>query len=201
LDECNLAVTWTQATFERATIKYVSVVSRSVFKEAKPAVSLRQLQDVDLMDERFRFFVNGNQPKNLFRWQTARLHGPLRTLVVVLGNLRGGEETWRSLLGNLIDVNHAHLALMLGSQSRTSAQHSSLLDRAEYVWEHAEYGQDWSALFDELIGPHWRSVANNNIGTGLFAPRPKDTTGTGLVEFGLKELARRKIKELNLTTL
>ena len=37
-----------------------------------------------------------------------------RTLVVLLGNARGGEETWESLYTNLLDPQSADLALAFG---------------------------------------------------------------------------------------
>jgi len=42
----------------------------------------------------------------------------------------------------------------------------------------------------------WREVASNSVGLGTFAPRPADPEGSGLIVFGLKELARREIAKL-----
>ena len=41
-----------------------------------------------------------------------------RTLVVLLGNARGGEETWGSLYANLLDPQSADLALAFGDTAQ-----------------------------------------------------------------------------------
>ena len=41
-----------------------------------------------------------------------------RTLVVLLGNARGGEETWESLYTNLLDPQSADLALAFGDTAQ-----------------------------------------------------------------------------------
>ena len=82
------------------------------------------------------------------------------SLVIILGNLRGGEEAWKSLYKNVLDVNTADLALILGPANSTSNYHypnSSLYTRAKYVWNFHEY-DDWADAIDLINGTSWRET-------------------------------------------
>ena len=41
-------------------------------------------------------------------------------LVIVIGTIRGGEFAWQSAIQNLLDINHADLALFVGVNDSTS---------------------------------------------------------------------------------
>ena len=72
----------------------------------------------------------------------------LRTLVVVIGSARGGEETWRSMYTGLLVPFNADLAVHLG----TPAPHAvapSLYRRAKYVWGMPEYA-NWREYYESL---------------------------------------------------
>lgn len=82
------------------------------------------------------------------------------SLVIIMGNLRGGEEAWKSLYKNVLDVNTADLALILGPANSTSNYHypnSSLYKRAKYVWNFQEYN-DWADAIDLINGTSWRET-------------------------------------------
>lgn len=82
------------------------------------------------------------------------------TIVFILGNLRGGEETWSSMYEHLLDVNCADLGLIIGKQqsnnttSRSSSS-SSLYQRAKIILEFPEY-DEWADAID-LLNTNWRT--------------------------------------------
>ena len=78
-----------------------------------------------------------------------------KSLVVVLGELRGGEETWETLCTNVLDINLADLAVF--TTDSASYQNNPLLARAKYVWRHTEY-KDWADAIDTVNGTDWRST-------------------------------------------
>jgi hypothetical protein len=71
-----------------------------------------------------------------------------KTLVVLMGSLRGGEETWSTLTEHVLDANHADLALLVSHAStRDIYQNASLFHRAKYHWTFPEY-TDWADAID-----------------------------------------------------
>jgi hypothetical protein len=78
-----------------------------------------------------------------------------KTLVVLIGNLRGGEIAWATLKEHVLDVNHADLALLLGNDTRQVYKNASLFDRAKYTWQFPEY-EDWADAIDLINGTSWR---------------------------------------------
>ena len=86
-------------------------------------------------------------------------HNANRSLVIIMGNLRGGEKAWQTLYTNVLDENNADLALMIGEESTNSTQttypNSTLYSRARYVWTFPEYG-DWADAVDLINGTAWR---------------------------------------------
>ena len=79
-----------------------------------------------------------------------------KSLVIVLGELRGGEETWKTLCTNVLDVNDADLAVFT-TDSASYPEDNPLLARATYVWRHPEY-EDWADAIDTINGTRWRST-------------------------------------------
>jgi hypothetical protein len=71
----------------------------------------------------------------------------IKTLVVLLGSARGGEETWSSLYKYLLNPLSADLALLFGKSNNKT---SSLYQKAKYVWEIDEY-EDWWELFKKIF--------------------------------------------------
>jgi hypothetical protein len=79
-----------------------------------------------------------------------------KTLVILIGTLRCGEPAWQTLYQNVLDVNSADLALMLGD-SIPQYQNASLLRRAKYTWRFQEY-DDWADALDLINGTAWRDT-------------------------------------------
>mmetsp|Transcript_6743 Transcript_6743/g.9792 ORF Transcript_6743/g.9792 Transcript_6743/m.9792 type:complete len:882 (+) Transcript_6743:72-2717(+) len=136
-----------------------------------------------------------------------------KTLVIIMGTLRGGEATWSSMYKNLLEPNSADLALLV--PKKTSRSSSSLFDNAKYVWEHEEY-EDWGVAIDKYIAGSdqrgWRNIARRqkppdfynktskryNKTTGLFGGTKEDPNGSGAVIFLLRVFLQNKIKRLRL---
>lgn len=82
------------------------------------------------------------------------------SLVILLGNLRGGEQAWKSLYKHVLDVNSADLALIIGQANTTTNSlypNSSLYTRAKYNWTFREYN-DWADAIDLINGTAWRET-------------------------------------------
>ena len=127
---------------------------------------------------------------------------PNRTMVILLGNLRGGEMVWNSLYQNVLDPNMADLALMIGD-TRDSYRNASLLYRAKYIWRFPEY-DDWADAIDLINGSRWRSIIvpkmtkrQNSSGMlgGAFG-HPSSGAIQNMAKFWLMEL----IQKLQLTS-
>lgn len=87
------------------------------------------------------------------------------SLVIIMGNLRGGEQAWQSLYKNVLDVNSGDLALIIGEEQRQHNKqeeaagdeqllsypyNSSLYKRAKYIWTFPEY-EDWADAIDLIF--------------------------------------------------
>lgn len=74
--------------------------------------------------ERFADKTAASFPFDLFEVQQNR------TLVIIMGNIRGGERAWESLYKNVLDLNSADLALVVGEmapKNRTSSMYARAL--------------------------------------------------------------------------
>lgn len=147
-----------------------------------------------------------------------------RTLVIIMGNLRGGETAWRTLYKNVLDVNNADLALMIGKVSiPTNSTHvdddndvhnttaasidnsrtSSMYRRAKYVFEFDEY-EDWGDAVDLINGTSWRQrvapmlYRKSSILGGVKLYRWE---GSGAVIFMIRWFLSNTIRQHNLTAL
>ncbi len=108
-----------------------------------------------------------------------------RTLVILNGSPRGGEEAWNSMYIQVLDMNHADLALAFGESSN---KNSSLYSRAKYIWEFPEY-EEWGTALDQ-IGTGWRRWANiSNIMGGV-----KDTKGSGAIIMYIRWFVKRQLQ-------
>ena len=79
-----------------------------------------------------------------------------KTLVIIMGNVRGGEDGWQSLYKHVLDNNSADLALIVGETPK-KYQNSSLFDRARYHWSFEEF-DDWADAMDLVNGTEWRKT-------------------------------------------
>ena len=80
-----------------------------------------------------------------------------RSLVILTGELRSGEQAWTSLYRNLLDPNSADLALMIENPLKSLYPNSTLLDRAKYKWFFEDY-KDWGDAVDLINGTSWRAT-------------------------------------------
>lgn len=72
------------------------------------------------------------------------------SLVIIMGNLRCGEQAWDTLYKHVLDVNAADLALIIGEEGSNTNKTiqptylgSSIRQRAKYIWKFPEY-DDWA---------------------------------------------------------
>ena len=131
---------------------------------------------------------------------------PIKTLVILFGNLRCGELAWESLYRNVLDYNnnndssHNHnnqtsrfphqldLALAIGDPVVSAYPNASLLSRAKFVFTFPEQGDDWSAAL-RLIDPDWQEriaplLANTSILLGGIPYR--HWHGSGAISFWIR---------------
>jgi hypothetical protein len=108
----------------------------------------------------------------------------MKTIVVLIGNARGGETTWGTLYKNLLDVYEADLALCFGQSEN---KQSSLYQRANYIWEIPEY-KDWREYYKNLDG-FWEKSFMLGEKTGL-AGGLGDICGSGAVIFAFRHFLK-----------
>jgi hypothetical protein len=114
-----------------------------------------------------------------------------KTLVVIIGSLRGGEAAWQSLYRHVLDVNQADLALMIGNATRST---SSLYARAKHVWEFPEYS-DWADAIDTIAGPSWRTELKVNPAGGVLGG-VQGHSGSGAIIFMARYWLLQRIRHL-----
>lgn len=127
-----------------------------------------------------------------------------QTLVIVMGNLRGGELAWESMYKNLLDVNSADLALVIGSVvandngTNTNNNQASLYKRAKYLYEFPEY-DDWADAVDLIDGSTgWREtlLKYTNPNHGLLGG-VKGHKGSGAIIFMSRWFVKKAYEENN----
>lgn len=123
-----------------------------------------------------------------------------RTLVIVLGSLRGGEAAWRSLQDNVLDVNDADLAVMTQEPIPARYQNSSLHRRAKYWWTVKTY-DDWMDAMDLVNNSSdWREVMLNNYagGKNIMMGGIMGVRASAAIVFMFRWFLAEKLKELEL---
>lgn len=118
---------------------------------------------------------------------------PNRTLVILFGNIRGGEATWHTMYKHLLDVNNADLALCIGE---TTDRNSSLLQRASYVWEYEEK-DDWGEYLDTIGG----DGSYRDIAEVLQLGGVSGVAGAGGIQWFLKHEIWSNIQKHQLDTV
>lgn len=92
-----------------------------------------------------------------------------KTLVIILGSIQGGKNAWKSLLRNVLDVNQADLALLIGEISDAETDlpehHDILFERSRFIWYFEEL-DDWTTSLDMVNGTDWR----NKLPSALIRP-------------------------------
>ena len=113
----------------------------------------------------------------------------IKTLVVLLGSARGGEETWSSLYKYLLNPLSADLALLFGKSNNKS---SSLYQKAKYVWEIDEY-EDWWNYFKKYFSDTLFNIYKKNEIEGLGGGI-KNFKGSGAIIFALRHFLKTNFK-------
>jgi len=113
-----------------------------------------------------------------------------KTLVILMGNARGGEETWHTMYSNLLEPFNADLALCFGT---TKDYTSYLYEKAKYIWECNEY-EDWNNYYKQNCKGSWHKVLT---GIGLGG----DSTGYNgsvAIIFALRHFIKSNFKRILL---
>lgn len=114
-----------------------------------------------------------------------------KTLVILLGNARGGETTWNTMYENLLNPFNADLALLFGY---TEDKSSSLYQKAKYVWELPEYS-DWYDYYDKNCSGNWFSFYDKNKETGIGGGI-RDFVGSGAIIFAFRHFLKNNFKQI-----
>jgi hypothetical protein len=104
------------------------------------------------------------------------------TLVILIGNARGGEETWTTMYENLLKPYNADLALCFGESKDKS---SSLYSKAKYIWELPEY-DNWREYYDSVFPPEWDTIWKQNVHAGLLGG-VDNNIGSGAIIFAFRD--------------
>jgi hypothetical protein len=132
-----------------------------------------------------------------------------RTLVVVLGNIRGGEPTWRSMCRHLLDPNMADLAMLIGegNPSESSKMKPTLLhERAKYIWTVPEF-EDWADAMEDIPNkpPDWRKrlfdMTDPSRESNILLGAANNITGSGTLVFMFRFYLSQIIVENNFLTM
>ena len=96
-----------------------------------------------------------------------------RTLVCLMGSVRGGAATWRSLDRHLLQPNNADLALMISARDDVHALAPALAARARYIFRQPEPA-DWGQALDAIA-----AKVRARRGTARWAAAMPDEAGAG----------------------
>lgn len=113
-----------------------------------------------------------------------------KTLVILIGNARGGEEAWVSMYKNLLVPYNADLALCFGE---SKDQKSSLYNKAKYIWEIPEY-VNWRDYFVLNFNSKWDTFLLRQKDSSGLMGGIDDHTGSGAIIFAFRHyLLKNKI--------
>ena len=113
----------------------------------------------------------------------------IKTLVILVGSARGGEETWATIYKHLINPYAADLALLFGKNSDKS---SSLYNKAKFIWEIEEYS-DWWNYFKKYFSNRLYKIYENNESEGLGGGI-NDFRGSGAIIFAFRHFLKNNFK-------
>lgn len=106
------------------------------------------------------------------------------TLVVMIGNARGGEECWQSFYKHVLVPYRSDLALCFGS----SDHRCSLHDKAKYLWEMEEY-KDWKDYYEDKLNGFWEKSfllgSSHGLAGGLGG-----NSGSGAIIFAFRHFLK-----------
>jgi len=117
-----------------------------------------------------------------------------KTLVILIGNARGGEETWSTMYKKLLEPYQADLALCFGEGKEKT---SSLYQRATYLWEIPEYA-NWREFYDANFPPNWDGfLKNQRFYDATLMGGIDDNKGSGAIIFAFRHyLLKNKLSIL-----
>jgi hypothetical protein len=110
-------------------------------------------------------------------------------LVILIGNARGGEETWNTMYSNLLEPLKCNLALCFGESKDKS---SSLYSKAKYIWELPEYS-NWSDYYQDKYHNNWKLSFLTGSDTGL-AGGLDNHPGSGAIIFAFRDWLKQNVK-------
>ncbi len=116
-----------------------------------------------------------------------------KTLIVLLGSARGGEETWKSMYKYLLEPLSADLALLFG---KTSDKKASLYKKAKFIWEIEEYS-DWWDYYTKYFSNRIYDIYKHNEVEGLGGGIGK-FRGSGAIIFALRHFLKNNFKNVLL---
>ena len=116
-----------------------------------------------------------------------------KTLIVLLGSARGGEETWKSMYKYLLEPLSADLALLFG---KTSDKKASLYKKAKFIWEIEEYS-DWWNYYRKYFSNRIYNIYKHNEIEGLGGGIGK-FKGSGAIIFALRHFLKNNFKNVLL---
>lgn len=110
-----------------------------------------------------------------------------KTLVILIGNARGGEKTWNSMYENLLVPYNADLAVCFGYNENKI---ESLYSKSKYIWELPEY-DEWADYYVENYGENgiWKkvfSLCGDNGFSGLYKSKGSSAITLALRDWILK---------------
>lgn len=108
-----------------------------------------------------------------------------KTLTIVMGNARGGEQTWETLFSNLLEVYNSDLLLCFG---KTDQKDNSLYKKANYIFEIDEY-KDWRDYYTQYFFNNWEKSFLRGRSIGL-AGGFKKCRGSGAVIFAIRHFIK-----------
>ena len=113
----------------------------------------------------------------------------IKTLVILIGSARGGEETWHTMYKYLLKPLSADLALLFG---KTKNKSSSLYSNAKFIWEIEEYA-DWWDYYKKYFSNRIYNIYEQNEIEGLGGGI-KDFRGSGAIIFALRHFLKNNYK-------
>jgi hypothetical protein len=130
-----------------------------------------------------------------------------QTLVIVLGNVRGGEPAWRSMIREVLDPNMADLALMIGEGDPLHPPERTLLhDRAKFIWTVPEY-DDWADAMEDIPNKpkDWRQrlfgMTNATRRGNILLGAAHNISGSGALVFMFRFYLSQKLVENKLLAI
>ena len=113
-----------------------------------------------------------------------------KTLIILLGSARGGEETWKSMYKYLLEPLSADLALLFG---KTSDKKASLYKKAKFIWEIEEYSDWWNyykKFFSNRIYEIYKHNEIEGLGGGISNFR-----GSGAIIFAFRHFLKKNFQD------